>query len=183
MSNENTSELSKDKVDGKLSKIGDGFLEAGGSNKESDFSGLSSSLAEINTQNSPQSLEKYNVQEDRRRAHRFRVNWHTDIIFEDKSTHQGIIHDISVLGASFFLDNSSIPGNSIIYIHVPPLDLKSVPDIIEVAAKTVYVVFDSNAQLYRAALNFIKFHKESDLTFLSERLNKYQREIHGTKYV
>jgi hypothetical protein len=118
---------------------------------------------------------------EKRKARRFRVGWHADILFDDQSTHQGYINDISTLGASFFLDSSSIPEKSTLHIHVPPLNLTSDPHIIVVSGKTVYVVYDGDQQLYRVAFSFLKFHKESDLAYLDERLTKYEPEIQEMK--
>lgn len=115
---------------------------------------------------------------EQRKVHRFRVNWHTDIIFADQTTHQGFINDISVQGASVFLSDSLTTNEAILYVHIPPLNLTSKPHIIAVSGKTVYVVFDGDKQLFRAAFVFSRFHQASDQAYLEERLSKYQLEIH-----
>ena len=127
---------------------------------------------------SPQNTTEPEGSKEQRKSPRFRVGWHTDILFDDQSTHHGFINDISTLGASIFLDNSLIPEKSTLHIHVPPLNLTSEPHIIAVSGRTVYVVYDGDQQLFRAAFVFLKFHLESDLTYLNERLTKYQSEIH-----
>jgi hypothetical protein len=127
---------------------------------------------------SPQDITDAEEGKEQRKAPRFRVGWHTDIFFDDKSMHHGFINDISTLGASIFLDSGSIPEKSTLHIHVPPLSLTSEPHIIVVSGKVVYVVYDGDKQLFRAAFVFLKFHLESDLAYLGERLTKYQSVIH-----
>ena len=108
---------------------------------------------------------------------RFRVKWHADIVLEDRSIHHGFINDISALGTSICLNSSLRTIKCTLRIHVPPLDLKSDTHIIEVSGKLVYLVHDGNQQLFRAAISFLKFHFESDLAYLRERLIKHQVTI------
>lgn len=115
---------------------------------------------------------------EQRKAHRFRVGWHADIVFEDQSSQQGFINDISTQGASVFLSDGPTTDKAVLHIHVPPLSRTSVPHVIAVLVKSVYVVFDGDKQLFRAAFVFLKFQQESDQAYLEERLSKYQLEIH-----
>lgn len=124
-----------------------------------------------------------NENKEQRKAHRFRVNWHTDIIFADQSMHQGFINDISVQGASVFLSDSLTTDTAMLHIHVPPLTLTSEPRVIAVMGKSVYVVFDGDKQLFRTAFMFLKFHQESDRAYLEERLSKYQVEIQESAHL
>lgn len=114
---------------------------------------------------------------EQRKAHRFRVGWHVDIVFPDKSAYQGFINDISTQGTSVFLGESPDADEATLHIHVPPLDRVSKPHVIVIAGKIVYAVFDGNRQLFRAAFVFLRFHPESDRAYLEERLSKYQLEI------
>lgn len=115
---------------------------------------------------------------EQRKAHRFRVGWHTDIILGDQSTHQGFINDISTMGASIFLSDGLTSEKATLHIHVPPLSRTSAPHVIVVTGKSVYVVFDGDKQMFRTAFVFLKFQQESDQAYLEERLSKYQMEIH-----
>ena len=86
--------------------------------------------------------------------------------------YHGFINDISTVGASFYLDSSLHTKKCSLHIHVPPLDLKNEPHIIEVSGKVVYEVYDGDQQLFRAAIDFLRFNPESDLEYLRERLTK-----------
>ena len=108
---------------------------------------------------------------------RFRVKWHADIVLEDRSIHHGVINDISAQGTSICLDNNLRTMKCTLRIHVPPLNLGSSTHIIEVSGKLVYLVHDGSQQLFRAAISFLKFHFESDLAYLRERLSKHQITI------
>jgi hypothetical protein len=109
---------------------------------------------------------------EQRKAPRFRVKWHADILTEEQSTHHGFINDISTLGASFYLGSSLHTKKCTLHIHVPPLDLKNESHIMEVSGKVVYEVYDGDQQLFRAAINFLRFNPESDLEYLRQRLTK-----------
>lgn len=113
----------------------------------------------------------------RHKAPRFRVKWHVDILIDLNNIHQGFINDISVSGASVFLASNVQPLKPTLRIYLPPLSAKERPHIIEVSGKTVYVVFDGDKQLYRAAISFTRFHVDSDLACLEERLNRYHIRI------
>ena len=108
----------------------------------------------------------------RQKNPRFRVKWHADIVMNGHSVCHGFINDISTAGASVYLDNNVHPLNPTLRIYLPPLSATGRPHIIEVSGKTVYVVFDGDKQLYRAAISFSRFHRESDLAYLEDRLHK-----------
>ena len=107
----------------------------------------------------------------------FRVKWQADIQSENQNIHHGFINDISTLGASVYLDSSLQPKKPRLYIHVPPLSPTCKPHIIEVSGRALYVVYDGERQLYRTAINFLKFHNASDRDFLYERLVKNHLKI------
>jgi hypothetical protein len=114
-----------------------------------------------------------------RRAPRFRVNWHADVISDDHVMYHGFINDISAIGASVFLESSLHTKKCTLHIHVPPLNLKSKSHLMKVSGKPVYVVYDGDKQLFRTAISFIRFNPESELAHLKERLTKHQSEIPG----
>ena len=111
------------------------------------------------------------------KASRFRVKWHADILIDDRAIDHGFISDISTWGASIYLEHNVHPLNPKLLIHLPPLSQIAQPHFIEVSGKTIYVVYDGERQLYRASIHFVKFHVESDLAYLDERLTKYHSRI------
>lgn len=134
-------------------------------------------LASFSPQKSTCAGERNEQRAEQREAPRFRVKWHADILMDDKNTYRGFIKDISTHGASIYLSSCLRLEKCLLLIYVPPLNLASKPHIIEVYVKTVYVVYDGEKQLFRAAFNFIRFHPESDRIYLGERLTKHQIKI------
>lgn len=139
---------------------------------------LSQELADILSSFSPQKSTDAGIRKEHRKAPRFRVKWHADILIDEQSAHRGIINDISTQGASIYL-NSNLPiiESVTLHIHVPPLHVTSKPHLMAVAGKIIYVVYDGNKQLFRAGVNFLRFDLESDLAYLGERLTKHHLEI------
>jgi hypothetical protein len=115
--------------------------------------------------------------QDQRKSPRYRVKWHADILTDDQITHKGFVKDISVKGASVYLNSNLHMAKCTLRIHVPPLISTSKPHIMEVFGRIVYVVYDGEKQFFHAAISFIKFHPESDLANLGERLTKHHSKI------
>ena len=103
---------------------------------------------------------------EQRKAPRFRVKWHAEIIIDDQIAYHGFIND-----SSLHIEKCTLR------IHVPPLNLKIKPHIMEVFGRIIYVVYDGEKQLFRAAINFLGFNPESDQPYLGERLTKHQIKI------
>lgn len=130
-------------------------------------------LASFSQKKSPSDL-KIN---EHRKAPRYRVKWKAKILIDDKSTHQGFINDISMIGASICLNTSIHTTKCTLRILVPPLNLVSKPRLIEVSGKSVYVVFDGRLQFYRLAISFLGFRQEADRAFLEEHLTRHHSPI------
>ena len=114
---------------------------------------------------------------EKRKAPRYLVNWRADIVSNEKGTFQGLIHDISTLGASIYF-NASVPlVNYTLYIQVAPLSLTNKPHVISATGKVVYSVYDGKRYLFRAAVNILRFQQESDLAFLEDRLIKHHVKV------
>ncbi len=137
----------------------------------------SQDLDDILSSISPQKSTLESKSNEASKNSRFRVKWHTDVIVDNQNIHHGIIKDISTLGASVYLNCSLFPEKPTLHIYVPPLSSTCRPHIIEVSGRTVYVVYDGEMQLFRVAVNFLRFNLESDRTFLEERLTKHQLKI------
>ena len=126
---------------------------------------------------SPQKLSvPMSTLEQSKVAH-FRVKWHAEIIIDGENAHHGFINDISTRGACVCLTQCLSSTKCTLKIHVPPLNSKGSTHFIEILGRLVYVVHDGNQQLFRAAINFLKFNFEGDLAFLGERLTKHQLKI------
>ena len=125
----------------------------------------------------PQTAPAATASPAQRKIARFRVKWHADILIDGQNIYHGFISDISTAGASVYLDNNVHPLKPTLRIHIPPLSVTGKSHILEVSGKTVYVVYDGDKQLYRAAISFTRFHVESDMEYLEERLNKCHTRI------
>ena len=110
---------------------------------------------------------------EQRKAPRFRVKWKAGIVIDGQCVYHGFVNDISTSGASIYLDSNLDIAKCTLYIHVPPLNLLSMPQIMEISGRILYVVHDADQQLFRAAIKF----QESNLSCLGERLNKHHSQI------
>lgn len=57
-------------------------------------------------------------------------------------------------------------------IHVPPLDDRHPQHIVGVDGKIICTILDSEEQLFRCGIHFTRFKVESDIAFLTARLEK-----------
>lgn len=145
--------------------------------KESGTPDLSQDIADILSSFSPQKSPVAGNSKEFRKAPRFRVKWHADILIDGQSAHHGSINDISTQGVSVYL-NSNLPTvKCALHIHVPPLNLTSKTHVVAVSGKIVYAVYDGNKQRFRAGVNFLSFNLESDLKYLDERLTQHHLKI------
>lgn len=125
----------------------------------------------------PQSAPAAADSPSQRKKPRFRVKWHVDILMDGRNVYHGYINDISTAGASVFLNHNVHLLKPSLRIHIPPLSSTGKPHFIEVSGKTVYMVYDGEKQMYRASISFTRFHAETDVAFLDERLNKCHTRI------
>lgn len=108
-----------------------------------------------------------------RQTPRFRAKWRIDIVNNGQSIHSGFSNDISTLGASIYLNSSLLQVKSTFLIHVPPHSPTSKSHVMEISGNILYVVYDGSKQLFRVAVNFLRFNQEADRTYLGERLTKH----------
>lgn len=140
-------------------------------------SDVSQEIADLLSSFSTQKSAVAGKSKEHRPSPRFRVNWKAEIANDGRNTLHGFIRDLSAKGASIYLNNSLLQVKSTLHIHIPPLNLTGKPHVMAVSGNIVYVVYDSNKQLFRAAIIFNRFHRESDLPYLEERLTKYHLKI------
>jgi len=138
---------------------------------------LSQDIDDMLASFSPQKTSGSLGNNEQRKASRFRVKWSVDVHIDDKVAYHGFINDISIVGASICLNTSFRANKCTLHIHIPPLDLTSKLRIMEVSGMLVYVVYDGSQQLFRAAINFLRFNPESDSAILKERLTKHHSKI------
>lgn len=150
-----------------------GMLEIAGGNGQVLPEDIDEMLASILPRNTPVAADR----NSRRKAPRFRVRWHADILIDGRNIDHGFVSDIFTDGACVYLNNNVHPLKPTLRIHIPPLNSTSRPHIIEVSGKTVYIVYDGDKQMYRASISFTRFRVETDVAYLDERLNKYHPRI------
>ena len=121
------------------------------------------------------------IGKDNRKAPRYKVKWKAAVVSKEKGTVQGYLNNISTLGASIYMDASLPLVSCTIHIQVAPLNLSSMPYLLTATGKVVYSVYDGDKNLFRAAINFVRFQQESDLAFLEERLSKHHVKIPEVK--
>ena len=150
--------------------------------EENDAHGLSLDIDDMLASLSPQTFAVPLSNSEQAKVAHFRVKWHADIIIDGENAHHGFINDISTRGACVCLPECLNSTKCTLKIHVPPLSSKGNTHFIEILGRLVYVVHDGNQQLFRAAINFLKFNFEGDLAFLGERLTKHQLKIPEFSY-
>lgn len=108
--------------------------------------------------------------EECRNEPRVHVRWHADISVDDQ-VYSGFVKDISMQGADIFLDhNLQHVKSAKLRIHVPPLNVTIAHHVTEVSGKVIYTSHDSDEQLFRTGIKFLKFDRESDREHLQARL-------------
>ena len=138
-------------------------------------SNLSQDIADLLSAPSPQ--ETADAGEEQRRVPHYRVRWNAAVATDGQNTLHGFINDISMEGASIYLDKRLLQVNATLHILIPSLSVTSEPHVITVSGNIMYVVHDSSQQLFRAAISFHRFHVESDKNHLEERLAKCHLKI------
>lgn len=110
---------------------------------------------------------------ENRGEHRIHVRWHVDVLIEGHIW-QGFVRDISIGGASIFLEhNCQNVKNVKLHIHVPPSDKFSPQHILDVSAKIIYTAYDSDESLFRSGVKFSKFNLQSDSDYLLSCIAKH----------
>ena len=108
---------------------------------------------------------------------RYIVNWKAIVASNEKGTVKGTISEISRYGASIYKEDWLPLGNCTLHIQVSPLDPVSKTHVMTVDGNVIYSVYDSKKNLFRTAIQFLKFHKKPDLAYLEERLAKHHNKI------
>ena len=144
---------------------------------EAEAADLSQDLADIISSFSPQETPPPGKPAELRRTPHYRVRWNAVIAAEGQAPLRGFINDISTEGASFYLERRLLPVKATLHIHIPTLSPDHEPRLLSVPGNIVYVVHDSNQQMFRAAISFSRFQSASDKAYLEERLDKYHVKI------
>lgn len=111
--------------------------------------------------------------EESRREPRVHVRWHVDVLIDGQVAHHGFIKDISLKGADIFISKNLQNMQLVkLHIHVPPLQVTSDRQVLDVYGKIVYTAHDSNEFLFRTGIKFVQFRVESDRAYLRSRLSK-----------
>lgn len=113
--------------------------------------------------------------EEQRDEPRFHVHWHVSASLDGHGVCQGFLKDISVKGATLYLDhNPEHIKTGTLQIQAPPLEAHTAPHLIEVEVRFIYSIHDSAEQMFRAGVLFKQFRVETDQTFLENRLVKFE---------
>jgi hypothetical protein len=108
---------------------------------------------------------------DARNEPRFRFRLNVDVLVDGQEFHHGFVKDISLEGATLYMDrNFQKPRSIQLHIKVPPLIAAGKPHVVKVAGMIVYSIYDCNEMSFRSGVNFNQFNTPSDRDFLQERL-------------
>lgn len=112
---------------------------------------------------------------ERRNEARFRVHWHVAASLDGRRWYQGFLKDISIEGATLYLDHNLEHHRAItLQIQVPPLAAHAPAHLIGIDCHSVYSIHDNSEQMFRTGVMFTKFHQEADRDFLETRLLKFE---------
>ena len=111
--------------------------------------------------------------DDARNEPRFRFRLAVDVLIDGQELHRGFVKDISLAGATLYIDrNFQKPKSIQLHIKVPPLIATTKPHVVKVAGTIVYSIYDCDEMSFRSGVNFEQFNTPSDRDFLQERLFK-----------
>lgn len=110
------------------------------------------------------------------RAHfRHPVHWRVAVIHDNvgkNEIYHGQTHDLSISGASIFVDqNIFLSAEVIMLLAVPPTIIGQRETIIEILCNMVYTVLDSEHSRFRIGIRFVHF-KRNGKELLEEILSK-----------
>lgn len=101
---------------------------------------------------------------ENRRHYRHPVHWRVAIVHKngDKNDiYHGRTHDLSAWGASVLLNhNIFVMADVVVLLAIPPNNPGQKEIIIEIDSRMAYTVLDSDQQLFRIGIRFLKFKGE-----------------------
>jgi len=107
--------------------------------------------------------------QNQRAEPRIRVRWHAEVFIEGQGVHRGFIKEISMSGTGFFLQKNVPMTKSIrLRIYMPPFTSSSVPYTMDVNAKVLHTVLDSEESLFRTGVIFSQFIVPGDKRLLQK---------------
>lgn len=110
---------------------------------------------------------------DARNEPRFHFRLAVDVLVDGREFHHGFVKDISLEGATLYIDrNFQKPKSIQLHIKVPPIIAATKPHVVKVAGTIVYSIYDCDEMRFRSGVNFDQFNTPSDRDFLQERLFK-----------
>lgn len=99
--------------------------------------------------------------------------WHTDILVDGHDVYHGFIKDISMHGTKLFLDHNLQNLKQVkLQIQIPPLHATDKHHVIEVTAKIIDSIYDSDEEYFRSAVVFQQFSSEAESAYLESRINQ-----------
>jgi hypothetical protein len=116
-----------------------------------------------------------NSADEQRREPRFHVHWHVVTELDKHGICHGFIKEISIQGATLFLDHDLIKVKTILLeIESPALQPQAPPHILAIDCHVIYAIHDSEERMFRTGIHFHKFRIDSDKDFLDHRLRNFE---------
>ena len=110
-----------------------------------------------------------------RKHYRHPVHWRVAIVHDNvgkNEIYHGQTHDLSVTGASIFMDkNLFLSAEVIMLLAVPPTSIGQRETIIEIMCNMAYTVLDSEHSRFRIGIRFLNF-KRNGRQLLEDILSK-----------
>jgi c-di-GMP-binding flagellar brake protein YcgR len=112
---------------------------------------------------------------ERRKHYRHPIHWRIALVHENDDKHDiyhGRTHDLSVWGASVFVDhNIFMIAEVVLLLAIPPLHPGQKETIIEIECRMIYTILDNEQSQFRIGVRFLSF-KGDGKRILSDILSK-----------
>lgn len=124
---------------------------------------------------SPDGLPKHSPDgNEKRMAVRYPLHWKVGLVYNNggkKDFYHGRSQDISLSGASVFVDQNIALTDLVVLLVVPPQNAGMKEAVIEIQCRKIYTVFDNKKNNFRLGIFFLKF-KGVGKVILSNILDK-----------
>jgi hypothetical protein len=111
---------------------------------------------------------------DHRKGNRHPLHWRIALVYDNggkNEIYHGRTHDISVTGASIYVDHNIFLTEVVMLLAVPPLHIGKKETIIEIKCRMIYTVLDGEQRRFRIGIRFLHF-KADGKKILTDILSK-----------
>ena len=97
---------------------------------------------------------------DHRKGYRHPMHWRIALVYDNggkNDIYHGRTHDVSVTGASIYVDHNIFLSEVVMLLAVPPQNIGHKETIIEIKCRMIYTVLDAEQRRFRIGIRFLHF--------------------------